>query len=426
MGKGLMHTLQRLALLFVALGFVVGIAVGLALGWFVAPVSWYDTDPSDLRVEHQHRYVQMAADSYAVNGDAQRAWANLLELTDDDTGFPQVADLVDQVASQAEQAGDAANALRVRRMVEAAQMNAASQSPSPVDAAPSEPYTPPRRTLVRPPGWVLALIGLGVMILAAAMVVYVMTQMAARRRASSAYRDDGVPTDVMMMPGVDLDTRPEDEAGVGRRAVSRASTGRRPTPRAGAEQPDAEVPPWEAEPEATPTRRVVDATPEPSTRPPSPRPTAATPHQQADSASAILGTFEAEYRYGNDDFDCSFSIEAPDGEFLGECGLGVGDVLEDEDGQQVDAFELWLFDKEDIRTVSKLLLSEYAFHDEEIQAKLSAKSETVLAEPGRVVLLETRTLRVQATLNDQEYLLDDITPRSVFSQLSVALTAERA
>ena len=101
-------------------------------------------------------------------------------------------------------------------------------------------------------------------------------------------------------------------------------------------------------------------------------------------------------------------------------------MLEDEDGQQVDAFELWLFDKEDIRTVSKLLLSEYAFHDEEIQAKLSAKSETVLAEPGRVVLLETRTLRVQATLNDQEYLLDDITPRSVFSQLSVALTAERA
>ena len=44
---------RRYALLLVVAGLLAGIGIGLVLGWQVWPVSWYDTDPSDLRVQHQ-------------------------------------------------------------------------------------------------------------------------------------------------------------------------------------------------------------------------------------------------------------------------------------------------------------------------------------------------------------------------------------
>ncbi|MCD6518541.1 MAG: hypothetical protein J7M05_01260, partial [Anaerolineae bacterium] len=140
-----------------------------------------------------------------------------------------------------------------------------------------------------------------------------------------------------------------------------------------------------------------------------------------------LGVFEAEYQYGDDDFDLAFTIEAA-GEFLGECGLSVCDVLEvpEEGGQKVDAFEVWLFDKDDVETVSKVLVSPYVYQDEALNVELGARGELVVAQPGAAFSLETKNLQLSVTVEEAEYLQDEEIPESAFAKLRVEFLVERA
>jgi len=77
-----------------------------------------------------------------------------------------------------------------------------------------------------------------------------------------------------------------------------------------------------------------------------------------------LARFQTTYTHGHDTFDESFSIENADGDFLGECGVGLSETLGAEIPKSVTAFEVWLFDKNDIRTVTKVVMSDHAFFDE--------------------------------------------------------------
>jgi hypothetical protein len=145
----------------------------------------------------------------------------------------------------------------------------------------------------------------------------------------------------------------------------------------------------------------------------------------ADVPPDALGLFEAEYILSDDDFDASFTIESPDGEFLGECGVGMADVLDVEGGvQRADAFEVWLFDKSDIRTVTKVLVSEGAYHDEARSARLAAKGELVVAQSGLEVILETLSLRVTVTLRDCEFAEGSAGPEGYFVRFDLEMLAE--
>ena len=63
------------------------------------------------------------------------------------------------------------------------------------------------------------------------------------------------------------------------------------------------------------------------------------------------------YRQGDDLYDDSFSIDSVNGEFLGECGVWVSRKLSVlRDPKKVTALEVWLFDKNDIQTVTKILM----------------------------------------------------------------------
>ncbi|MBE0696673.1 MAG: hypothetical protein IH586_07100, partial [Anaerolineaceae bacterium] len=62
------------------------------------------------------------------------------------------------------------------------------------------------------------------------------------------------------------------------------------------------------------------------------------------------------YTVGNDLYDDSFSIDSSSGEFLGECGVGISETIGVGDPKKVTAFEVWLFDKNDIQTVTKVLM----------------------------------------------------------------------
>jgi hypothetical protein len=142
---------------------------------------------------------------------------------------------------------------------------------------------------------------------------------------------------------------------------------------------------------------------------------------EAGSQEAPMIQFMASYKLGDDLFDDSFSIDSPAGEFLGECGVGISETIGVGDPKKVTAFEAWLFDKNDIQTVTKVLMSEHAFHDETIYQRLAAKGEPILAEPGAQIVLETQTLQMVVRVVDMGYGDGALPAHSYFDRLVLEL-----
>jgi hypothetical protein len=127
------------------------------------------------------------------------------------------------------------------------------------------------------------------------------------------------------------------------------------------------------------------------------------------------------YVLGDDLYDESFSIDTQGGDFLGEYGVGVSETIGVGDPKKVTALEIWLFDKNDIKTATKVLMSEHAFDDESLRARLEAKGELVLLEPQGQIILETATLQLLVTVNDLEYGDGALPPNSYFERVTLEL-----
>ncbi|HLY25503.1 MAG TPA: hypothetical protein VKQ72_04125 [Aggregatilineales bacterium] len=136
-----------------------------------------------------------------------------------------------------------------------------------------------------------------------------------------------------------------------------------------------------------------------------------------------VGQYMSTYIMGDDLYDDSFSIETASGEFLGETGAGISKTIGVGDPKKVTAVEVWVFDKNDIRTVTKVLMSEHAFNDEGIKAELAPKGEAVLVKAGTIVLLETQTLTVQGRVVDLAYGTGALPPNSFFDRITVEISA---
>ncbi len=127
------------------------------------------------------------------------------------------------------------------------------------------------------------------------------------------------------------------------------------------------------------------------------------------------------YVLGDDLYDESFSIDTQAGEFMGEYGVGVSEAIGVGDPKKVTALEIWLFDKNDIKTATKVLMSQHAFNDPEIRARLERKGELVVVEPQAQVLLETATLQLLATVVDLEYGKGPMPAGSYFERITLEL-----
>jgi hypothetical protein len=131
--------------------------------------------------------------------------------------------------------------------------------------------------------------------------------------------------------------------------------------------------------------------------------------------------WQGTYRYGQDNYDEFFTIETASGDFLGESGIGILETVPGSSPKQVVAFDIGLFDKTDITTLSRVLMSEYAYNEESIRAKIEAnpQAEAVLAEPGKEFTLETSALRVLAKIEEMAYGGEN---QTYFDLLTVSLT----
>jgi len=150
-----------------------------------------------------------------------------------------------------------------------------------------------------------------------------------------------------------------------------------------------------------------------------------TDHEAAGD-EAPIGQFMASYKLGDDLFDDSFSIDSDSGEFLGECGIGISETIGVGDHKKVTAFEVWLFDKNDIQTVTKVLMSAHAFNDAAIRQRLEAKGEPVLMEEGKETVLETQTLQLVARVSNMSYGNSSMPTESFFDQVLLELSVWKA
>jgi hypothetical protein len=138
---------------------------------------------------------------------------------------------------------------------------------------------------------------------------------------------------------------------------------------------------------------------------------------------APLRQFDLNYVLGDDRFDISHAIETANGMFLGECGMGISESIGTPDPNKVTAFEVWLFDKNDIRTVTSVLMSDHAYNDPTLKSKLASKGDLVRAGPGALITLETATLRVRAKVIEMDYGSGPLPTNSYFQRLHVVMAA---
>ena len=127
------------------------------------------------------------------------------------------------------------------------------------------------------------------------------------------------------------------------------------------------------------------------------------------------------YVLGDDLYDESFSIDTPGGDFLGEYGVGISEAIGVGDPKKVTALEIWLFDKNDIKTATKVLMSSHAFNDPNLRGRLEAKGELVMLEPQAQIMLETAALQLLVTVTDLEYGDGALPPESYFDRVTLEL-----
>jgi hypothetical protein len=132
-----------------------------------------------------------------------------------------------------------------------------------------------------------------------------------------------------------------------------------------------------------------------------------------------LKRWAGTYTLGQDNYDEFFTIETDDGAFLGESGMGILETIPGSSPKQVKAFDVGLFDKTDITTLSRVVMSEQAYNDSAMRAKVEAnpQAQAILAEPGKEFTLETSAMRVKAKIEEMEYGPD----KAYFNKLKMSL-----
>lgn len=134
-----------------------------------------------------------------------------------------------------------------------------------------------------------------------------------------------------------------------------------------------------------------------------------------------MSQFMTTYMLGDDLFDDSFSVDSLTGEFLGECGVGISEPIGVGEPKKVAAFEVWLFDKNDIQTVTKVLMSQHAYSDAALRNQLAAKGDPFLMDVGSETVLETDTLRLVARVVEMAYGSGSAPPESFFDRVTLEL-----
>jgi len=118
-----------------------------------------------------------------------------------------------------------------------------------------------------------------------------------------------------------------------------------------------------------------------------------------------LKQWTGTYTLGQDNYEGYFVIETDDGIFLGEGGMDILKTIPDTNPKQAVAFDVGIFDKTNITTLSRVVMSEHAYNDETTRAATEGNpyAESILAKPGTTFTIESKAMYVKARIADMEY-----------------------
>ncbi len=147
------------------------------------------------------------------------------------------------------------------------------------------------------------------------------------------------------------------------------------------------------------------------------------PPPEPESFSSAEAGFVATYTRGNESFERVFEIYGTDNNYLGDCSVQIADTVGNDRGN-VTAFEIRLFEVGNPRSVTKLVMSEHAYNDSALRARLATQGTPVLAERHQPIMLQGNLITIETDITELIYAAIVTEPEnSVFDRFSVKLKA---
>lgn len=365
-------------------GVIIGLVLGLIVGWVLWPVSWTNASSANLRPEMQQTVMSNAILSYTLTNDQGKA----LQVYQDFGS--QAATVLDAVRSNP----GLLNTEQISRFAAAVSAPAASTNPLPATNTTAGVNANPLPISKKNTG-TLGLVLLAILVGGAVAVYWfffrghdakVNPQMSMVTKASPANLQQSTkPTPGPLKPAM--------------------------TSQSGSQQRRIEVPAVMNQANQAAGQVIKEA---PVTVP-------AVTHPVMVPSGKPIAQFLTTYMYGDDLYDESFIFDASNGAFLGECGVSFSDIVGTGEPKKISAFEIWLFDKNDVQTVTNVLMCQHAFNDLFMRENLEKKGDSVLAEVEKHFAIETASLVLEGHVVDLTYgeLLQ--TPQSYFQRITLEL-----
>jgi len=409
--------------LFLAGAFVVGLLVGwFVMGWYLFPVKYSETYPSDLRSDIADDYILMVAEAYASTHDLRTA-AKRLRYWEPETLAVRIRQM-----SQALEKVEPERSAYLQVLAKDLHLNASAAAPAQPTPVPSSPS----RSLP-----ISSLLGLAAVLVLLAIAFY----LAYRRGLLDSLRGAVEPEEVAAPPSPtprpstdatyqDMPvhsmpvTQPLTESEGEERVVGQEDGGESmvasdyefiPMPEREAvwmpatQDETASAPaPWEPdyeedvegfeEPIATPDDLMTAPVP------PFEEEGAATVSSELEAGQASLaeaGQIKVLQFDGSPDYNVIAPIEL--GDDFGQFVLGVA-LTAPHNPNQVIALEAMLYDRTDIRTVSALLAPPVLANDPELLHQFTDKDQDVFPlQPGQTFHLETAYLMVSGKVRRVQF-----------------------
>ena len=281
---------------------VAGLILGLIIGWVILPVQWTDASAESLRADLRQDYLRNLITTYTLNGDKEKAIQLYKELGEQ--AEPTLSQLLAQPGFLSTE--------QITRFTTALGIAVPQASGEVVSTAPltlqdgteikvnnGDEIAPAKKsnTLLWLGFGLLAILGVG---------AYLAYRYYFRERP--------------VQEGKPLEDTSENRA----------------------------APVAARQPAAVPMRQAAEPTPAPT---PVQSQSVFKPsffgNGKQTNGSLVqkpVAQFMSTYAFGDDRYDESFTFDAPYGEFLGECGVSISDIIGVGEPKKISAFDIWLFD----------------------------------------------------------------------------------
>lgn len=369
--------------------FGAGLIIGLVLfGWVLFPVQWTQTYPNDLQADVQNDYLLLAADSYNLSGDLERAVKRL--------EYWKALDLMqiaNRYSDQLQAEGRGQEAERLNALVEDASIYRLSLAPQPT----ATPAAAPAATMDARTLRLLAYLLVGIVALAALLILMRVLHIPFFGSRTGAMAEEGDEDEI--------------DSKVVSSTASPAATGPvapPPPPATGPVYVPVEVVEEQADEKDEPDEGEVggeedeegedgDWTQEEEDF----APAANLPPAGVAAASRYRPAYEV-LRFDGDPSYNEIRDISDRNEYAGEFGMASGKQDSDTPGA-VYSMEVWLFDKSDIHTITAVLMPPDSYADENRRQQLAGNYQAIALQDSAPIQLHTKSLELEGRVKRVEF-----------------------